>query len=106
MPRVYAEREYRKLFALYQTKCATISMCYLSKVSWLFPCISKCFLNFRLSSIRLLINCFLKKELVALVKISLITLLSLNVFYRDVMDLCSPFYFVGIEKKEVSDILI
>ena len=34
----------------------TISMCYLSKVPWLFPCSSKSFLNVRRSSTRLLIN--------------------------------------------------
>ena len=32
---------------------------YLSKVSWLFPCSSKSFLNFKLSGTRLLIIGFL-----------------------------------------------
>ena len=37
----------------------TISMSTLSKVSWLFPCSSKRFLNFKLPSTRLLIKWFL-----------------------------------------------
>ena len=40
----------------------TISMCYLSKVPYLFPCGSQSFLNFRLSSTRLLIKWFLIKK--------------------------------------------
>ena len=40
----------------------TISMCYLSKVSWPFPCSSKSFLNCRLTSTRLLIKWFLIKR--------------------------------------------
>ena len=43
----------------------TNSMCYLSRVSWLFPCSLKRFLYFRLSSIRLLIKWFLIKNRVA-----------------------------------------
>ena len=40
----------------------TMSMYYLSTVSSLLPCSSKSFLNFRLSSTRLLINWFLIKN--------------------------------------------
>ena len=43
-----------------------ISMCYFTKVYLLFPCGSKSFLNFWLSSTRLLIKCFLIKECVPL----------------------------------------
>ena len=37
-------------------------MCYLSKISWLLPYSSRCFLNVRLSSTRLLIKWFLIKK--------------------------------------------
>ena len=39
-----------------------ISMCYLPKVFSLFPCNSKSFLNFKLSSTWVLINWFLIKK--------------------------------------------